>query len=66
MLSVDGRMNGTTTRSAQGMLGLGVGFSVMRKLVIGLETAVTRVEFGAPINDSARVNWTGVSASYRF
>ena len=67
VLSMDGRANGTATkRSAKGMLGLGVGFNVTRWLTIGLESAVSRVEFGAPINDTVRVNWTALAATYRF
>ena len=67
VLSMDGRADvAETKRTAQGMLALGVGFTVIRTLTLGLETAVSRVEFGAPLNDTARVNWTAVVASYRF
>jgi len=66
VLSMDGRAEGATTRTAQGMLGLGVGFTMVRGLIIGLETAVSRVEFGAPIDDTTRVNWTALAATYRF
>jgi hypothetical protein len=54
------------TRKAQAMLGLGVGFTVMPRLTIGLESAVSHVEFGAPIDDRVRVNWTAFTTSYRF
>ena len=64
-LSMDGRAD-DTTRTGQGMFGLGVGFNLTRGLIIGLETAVSRVEFGAPVNDTASVNWTAFAASYRF
>jgi hypothetical protein len=66
VLSMDGRAEGATTRTAQGMLGLGVGFTMVRGLIIGLETAVSRVEFGAPIDDTTRVNWTALAVTYRF
>jgi hypothetical protein len=66
VLSMDGRAEGATTRTAQGMLALGVGFTIVRGLIIGLETAVSRVEFGAPIHDTTAVNWTALTATYRF
>jgi hypothetical protein len=66
VMSMDGRASGKTMRSAQGMLGLGVGFAVIRKLTIGIETARSRVEFGPPIASSAQVNWTALAVSYRF
>jgi len=66
LLSMDGRAESRTTRTAQGMLGLGVGFTMVRGLSIGLETAVSRVEFGAPIGDTTAVNWTALAATYRF
>ena len=66
VMSMDGRAYGQTTRSAQGMLGFGVGFAVMPKLTIGLETAGSRVGFGAPIDDTALVSWTALAVAYRF
>jgi len=66
-LSMDGRITDTqVTRKAQAMLGLGVGFTVMPRLTIGLESAVSHVEFGSPIDDRVRVNWTAFTTSYRF
>jgi Outer membrane protein beta-barrel domain len=66
-LSMDGRVTETqVTRKAQAMLGVGVGFAVMPRLTIGLESAVSHVEFGSPIDDRVRVNWTAFTTSYRF
>jgi hypothetical protein len=66
-LSMDGRItDAQVTRKAQAMLGLGVGFTVMPRLTIGLESAVSHVEFGSPIDDRVRVNWTAFTTSYRF
>jgi hypothetical protein len=65
-MSMDGRALGKTTRSGQGMLGVGVGFEVIPSLTIGLETSTSRVRFSAPIDDTVRVNWTALAASYRF
>ena|SRR6185295_13491650 len=66
VLSMDGRISDTeVTRSAQGLFGLGVGFNVTQKLMLGLESAVSRVEFGPPVNDTARVNWTAFTTTYR-
>jgi hypothetical protein len=67
VLSMDGRISKTeVTRSPQGMFALGVGFDVTRKLILGLESAVSHVQFGPPINDTARVNWTAFTTTYRF
>ena len=66
-LSMDGRVTDTAvTRSAQAMFGLGVGFNVIQRLTLGLETAVSRAEFGPPIDDTTRVTWTAITTSYRF
>jgi hypothetical protein len=66
VMSMDGRALGVTTRTAQGMVGVGAGFDVLRKLTIGFETARSRVKFGAPIDDTVPVKWAGVVAAYRF
>jgi hypothetical protein len=66
VMSMDGRALGVTTRSPQGMVGFGAGFAVLRRLTIGLETAVSRVKFAAPVNDTTRVNWTGAAATFTF
>jgi hypothetical protein len=66
-LSMDGRVTDTAvTRTPQGMFGIEIGFNVMRRLTIGLETAVSHVEFGPPIDDRHRVNWTAFTTTYRF
>jgi len=67
VLSMDGRNSATSIkRSAQPMAGLAIGFRVVRRLAVGLETAVSRVKFPPPAVDSARVRWTAAVASYRF
>ena len=48
------------------MVGAEVGFAVVPKLTIGLETAGSRVTFGPPIDDTVGTNWTGVAVTYRF
>ena len=53
-------------RSAQPLLGLSVGFAVIRRLTIGIETASSRVDFALPIARTARVNWTALAVSYAF
>jgi hypothetical protein len=45
------------------MLVVGIGFNVIRGLTVGLETAAPHAEFGVPLNDSARVTWSGCAAS---
>jgi|SRR5215510_4844177 len=66
-LSMDGRVTDTNvTRSGQAMFGLGVGFNVIQRLTLGLETAVSRAEFGPPVDDTTRVTWTALTTSYRF
>ena len=66
-MSMDGRAAGAETkRAGQAMLGLGAGCAATERVTIGLETAVSRVEFGSPLNDAARINWTAVGASFRF
>jgi len=66
VMSMDGRALGKTTRAAQGMVAVGAGFDVVRKLTIGLEVGRSRVQFGAPINRTAAVKWAGAVAAYRF
>jgi len=66
-LSMDGRVTDTAvTRTPQGMFGIEIGFDVMRRLTIGLETAVSHVEFGPPIDDRHKVSWTAFTTTYRF
>ena len=48
------------------MLALGAGYDVIPKLTLGAEAGVSRVEFGSPLNEKARVTWIGLAATYRF
>ena len=67
VLSMDGRTSATSIkRSAEPMAGLAIGFRVVRRLAVGLETAASRVKFPSPAVDTARVSWTAAVASYRF
>jgi len=67
MMFMQGRADIADTRkTTQPMLALGAGYEVIPKLTIGLETGVSRVVFGSPLNEKANVNWTGLAATYRF
>jgi len=64
---MDGRADGTVTkRTAQGMIGVGVGFTVLNHVTIGIESAVSGLELGEPANDVATVSWTAAGIAYRF
>jgi hypothetical protein len=65
LMSMEGR--GTTTvKSAQPMVGLGAAFRILRRLSVGVETSTSRADFGSPVNDLVRVNWSTVGATFRF
>jgi hypothetical protein len=67
VLSMDGRLSDSSfSRTGQPLAGVTIGFNVVRGLTVGLETAVSRAEFPAPVTGTSRVNWTAAVASYRF
>jgi hypothetical protein len=62
---------GSTVGGFRGALRLFGGYefgrhNFMRRLTLGLETAVSHVGFGPPIDDRRKVNWTAFTTTYRF
>lgn len=55
-----------TKKTTQPMLALGVGYDVIPKLTLGAEVGFSRVEFAAPLDEKANVNWIALAATYRF
>ena len=67
LISMEGKAEAASTeRSAQPTVGLAVGFDLQPNLTLGLEKNVSKVKFGTPISDTMSVNWTTLSAAYRF
>ena len=67
LMSMEGKADTTSTeRSVQPVYGLAVGFDLQPNLTLGLERNVSKVKFGAPANDTVSVDWTALSAVFRF
>lgn len=67
VIAIDGKAdNASTEHSAQGIVRLGAGYDATPSFTFGLESGVTRVKFGAPVNDAANVHWTALTVVYRF
>jgi hypothetical protein len=66
VMSMDARAFGTTTRTGQAMVSVGIDVAVARKLAVGLETASSRARFGPPLDRTVQVIWTGLAITYRF